>query len=189
MSRGLRRSCYNLFAMMQELYKEIILDHFRRPRHRHEIEDAEIKEHLNNPLCGDEVTVYANLRDDGLDVSFTGRGCAISQASASMLAERLEGKSREEAEEEISAFLEMMRTEPNEDLGEEVKAVVQVVDGVEPGPALEQELQAFCRANLAHFKCPRSIDFEDELPRLPTGKLYKRLLRDRYWGNTTSRIV
>ena len=131
-SRGLRRSCYNLFAMMQELYKEIILDHFRRPRHRHEIEDAEIEEHLNNPLCGDEVTVYANLRDDGLDVSFTGRGCAISQASASMLAERLEGKSREEAEEEISAFLEMMRTEPNEDLGDLValKGVVQTPNRV-----------------------------------------------------------
>ena len=78
---------------------------------------------------------------------------------------------------------------PNEDLGEEVKAVVQVVDGIEPGPALEQELLAFCRANLAHFKCPRSVDFEAELPRLPTGKLYKRLLRDRYWGNTTSKIV
>ena len=75
---------------------------------------------------------------------------------------------------------------PNEDLGEEVKAVVQVVDGIEPGPELEQELLAFCRANLAHFKCPRTVDFEAELPRLPTGKLYKRLLRDRYWGNTTS---
>ena len=78
---------------------------------------------------------------------------------------------------------------PNEDLGEEVKAVVQVMDGIEPGPALEQELLAFCRTNLAHFKCPRTVDFVDELPRLPTGKLYKRLLRDRYWGNTTSRIV
>ena len=78
---------------------------------------------------------------------------------------------------------------PNEDLGEEVKAVVQVVDGVEPGPALEEELLAFCRENLARFKCPRTVDFEAELPRLPTGKLYKRLLRDRYWGDTTSRIV
>jgi nitrogen fixation protein NifU and related proteins len=113
--------------MLQDLYKEIILDHYRRPRHRHEIEDAEIREHLNNPLCGDEVTVYANLRDEGLEVSFTGRGCAISQASASMLAERLAGKSRGEAEEEISAFLEMMRTGPNEDLGDLValKGVVQ----------------------------------------------------------------
>ncbi len=113
--------------MLQDLYKEIVLDHYRRPRHRHEIEDAEIEEHLNNPLCGDEVTVYANLRDEGLEVGFTGRGCAISQASASMLAERLAGKSRGEAEEEISAFLQMMRAEPNEDLGDLValKGVVQ----------------------------------------------------------------
>jgi nitrogen fixation NifU-like protein len=51
--------------MLQDLYKEIVLDHYRRPRHRHEIEDAEIEEHLNNPLCGDEVTVYANLRTRG----------------------------------------------------------------------------------------------------------------------------
>ena len=70
---------------------------------------------------------------------------------------------------------------PNEDLGEEVKAVVQPMPGVEPGPELERELIAFCREHLAHFKCPRTIDFVDELPRLPTGKLYKRLLRDRYW--------
>ena len=113
--------------MLQDLYKEIVLDHYRRPRHRHEIEDAEIEEHLNNPLCGDEVTVYANLRNEGLEVGFTGRGCAVSQASASMLAERLAGKSRGEAEEEISAFLRMMRTEPNEDLGDLValKNVVQ----------------------------------------------------------------
>jgi len=113
--------------MLQDLYKEIVLDHYRRPRHRHEIEDAEIEEHLNNPLCGDEVTVYANLRNEGLEVGFTGRGCAVSQASASMLAERLAGKSQGEAEEEISAFLQMMRAEPNEDLGDLValKNVVQ----------------------------------------------------------------
>ena len=113
--------------MLQDLYKEIVLDHYRRPRHRHEIEDAEIEEHLNNPLCGDEVTVYANLWVEGLEVGFTGRGCAISQASASMLAERLAGKSREEAQEEVSAFLQMMRTEPNEGLGDLValKKVVQ----------------------------------------------------------------
>jgi nitrogen fixation protein NifU and related proteins len=114
--------------VIQELYKEILLDHFRRPRNRGELEGAEIEEHLNNPLCGDEVTVYANLGDgDGLEVRFTGRGCAISQASASMLAERLEGRSREEAESEIEAFLEMMRTEENEELGELValKGVVQ----------------------------------------------------------------
>ena len=78
---------------------------------------------------------------------------------------------------------------PNEDLGEEVKAVVQPIDGVGPGPALERELIAFCREHLAHFKCPRTIDFEEELPRLPTGKLYKRLLRDRYWADHDTAIL
>jgi len=78
---------------------------------------------------------------------------------------------------------------PNADLGEEVKAVVQPMPGVDPTAAFAEELIAFCRENLAHIKCPRSIDFEEELPRLPTGKLYKRLLRDRYWGERTSRIV
>jgi len=78
---------------------------------------------------------------------------------------------------------------PNEDLGEEVKAVVQPVAGVEPGPELERELVAFCTQHLAKMKCPRSIDFTDALPRLPTGKLYKKVLRDRYWGDRKTRIV
>jgi len=78
---------------------------------------------------------------------------------------------------------------PNADLGEEVKGVVQAMPGVETGPDLEGELIAFCGQHLARQKCPRSIDFETELPRLPTGKLYKRILRDRYWGDKRSRIV
>jgi long-chain acyl-CoA synthetase len=78
---------------------------------------------------------------------------------------------------------------PNEDFGEEVKAVVQPLDMADAGPELERELIDFCRAQLADVKCPRSVDFEAELPRHPTGKLYKRLLKDRYWGNRNSRIV
>jgi acyl-CoA synthetase (AMP-forming)/AMP-acid ligase II len=78
---------------------------------------------------------------------------------------------------------------PNQDLGEEVKAVVQAVEPSDAGPELAHELMAFCRAHLAHFKCPRSIDFVDELPRLPTGKLYKRLVRDGYWAGHQSAIV
>jgi long-chain acyl-CoA synthetase len=70
---------------------------------------------------------------------------------------------------------------PNEDFGEEVKAVVQPVDMAQAGPELEQELIAFCRQHLSHIKCPRTVDFEEQLPRHPTGKLYKRLLKDRYW--------
>jgi nitrogen fixation NifU-like protein len=113
---------------MQSFYKEIVLEHFQRPRNRRELELATIEEHINNPLCGDHVTVYAIVHDDTLEeVSFTGRGCSISQASASMLTEQLTGASRNEAEEKIEAFLHMMRTEENEDLGElaALKGVVQ----------------------------------------------------------------
>jgi acyl-CoA synthetase (AMP-forming)/AMP-acid ligase II len=78
---------------------------------------------------------------------------------------------------------------PNEDFGEEVKAVVQPANWNDAGPALEEELIAFCKENLSAIKCPRSVDFDQELPRHPTGKLYKRLVRDRYWGNKDSKIV
>jgi long-chain acyl-CoA synthetase len=78
---------------------------------------------------------------------------------------------------------------PNSDLGEEVKAVVQLMSNVEPSEEISRELIDFCRANLAYVKCPRSIDFAAELPRLPTGKLYKRELRDRYWKGHRSRVV
>jgi long-chain acyl-CoA synthetase len=78
---------------------------------------------------------------------------------------------------------------PNADLGEEVKAVVQLMPDVAPGDEIASELVDFCRAHLARVKCPRSIDFVPELPRLPTGKLYKRELRDRYWRDQRSRIV
>ncbi len=113
---------------MQSFYREIVLDHFQRPRNRHELEDADIQEHIDNPLCGDHVTVYANLRDGAFEeVSFTGRGCSISQASASMLTEQLTGAGRDEAEEKIQAFLKMMRTEEKEGLGElaALKGIVQ----------------------------------------------------------------
>jgi acyl-CoA synthetase (AMP-forming)/AMP-acid ligase II len=78
---------------------------------------------------------------------------------------------------------------PNDEFGEEVKAVVQPVDGVAGGPALEAELIEYCRAHLAGYKCPRTIEFEPELPRDPNGKLYKRRIRERYWQGRTSRIV
>jgi nitrogen fixation NifU-like protein len=113
---------------MQSFYKEILLDHYQRPRNRGELENADLQEHLHNPLCGDQVTVYAALRDGRVDeVTFTGRGCSISQASASMLTEHLSGKDCEVAKAEIEAFLKMMRTEENEELGDlaALKGIVQ----------------------------------------------------------------
>ena len=71
---------------------------------------------------------------------------------------------------------------PNEDFGEEVKAVVQPKNWADAGAGLEAELIAFCRSEMAHIKCPRAIDFDKQLPRHPTGKLYKRLLKERYWS-------
>ena len=70
---------------------------------------------------------------------------------------------------------------PNDDFGEEVKAVVVPADPASAGPELGEELMAYCRSRLAKYKCPVTVDFVDELPRLPTGKLLKRELRLRYW--------
>ena len=78
---------------------------------------------------------------------------------------------------------------PNPEMGEEVKAIVQPADGALADAHLEAELIAYAREHIAHYQCPKSVDFRDELPRLPTGKLYKRLLKDEYWGKTGSRIV
>ncbi|MGE3692617.1 MAG: acyl-CoA synthetase [Novosphingobium sp.] len=73
---------------------------------------------------------------------------------------------------------------PSEDLGEEVKAVVQPAPGVEPGEELAEEIRVYVRERLGKLMTPKSVDFMDELPRLPTGKLYKGALREKYWGKT-----
>ena len=81
---------------------------------------------------------------------------------------------------------------PNEDFGEEVKAVVQPATmpaDADAAAVLERELIAYCRSELADVKCPRSIDFREKLPRHPTGKLYQRLLKDEYWAGHQSRIL
>ena len=78
---------------------------------------------------------------------------------------------------------------PDPEMGERVHGVVQPAIWSDAGPELERELLAYVQSQLAHYKCPRAIDFDRELPREQTGKLYKRLLRDRYWGDKTSRIV
>jgi len=77
---------------------------------------------------------------------------------------------------------------PDEDWGEQVKAVIEPAEGVAPGPALADELVAFCREQLAKYKCPKSIDFVAEMPRDPNGKLYKRKLRDPYWEGRSRAI-
>ncbi|MBA3474315.1 MAG: SUF system NifU family Fe-S cluster assembly protein [Rubrobacter sp.] len=116
-------------SMMRELYTQVIMDHYQRPRNRGELEGADLQEHLLNPLCGDEVTVYAVFDGDRVsDVKFSGHGCSISQASTSMMTERLSGKSRKEAEAEIEGFKAMMIGEkefPETDDLAALKGVIQ----------------------------------------------------------------
>jgi acyl-CoA synthetase (AMP-forming)/AMP-acid ligase II len=78
---------------------------------------------------------------------------------------------------------------PNAEFGEEVKAVVQTAEGIADGPELAAELIGYCRTHLAGYKCPRTVEFDAELPRDPNGKLYKRRIRDRYWQGRESRIL
>ena len=117
---------------LEQMYQEVILDHYRRPRGKGALDAPAGAEVLaaerRNPLCGDEVTVYAAFEDGHVsDVRFTGRGCSISQASASMMTERLMGKSREEAESEIAAFKSRMKGEGEFDETEELAALGGVV--------------------------------------------------------------
>lgn len=113
---------------MRDLYAQVIMDHAQRPRNRGEIEGADMERRISNPLCGDEVTVYAVFEDDHVaDVRFTGRGCSISQASASMMTERLMGKSRAEAEAEVAGFKSRMRGEGEFDEADELAALGGVI--------------------------------------------------------------
>jgi long-chain acyl-CoA synthetase len=78
---------------------------------------------------------------------------------------------------------------PDPEMGEAVKAVVQPVSPATAGPELKAELLAYCREHLATYKCPKTVDFTDQLPREPNGKLYKRLLRERYWAGHSSLVI
>jgi nitrogen fixation protein NifU and related proteins len=94
---------------LRELYQEIIIDHNRNPRNHHAMDDATTQANGFNPLCGDKLTVYAKL-DNGLitDLSFVGCGCAISQASASLMTDALKGKTVEEAHDLFHRFHHML---------------------------------------------------------------------------------
>ena len=96
-------------ASLTALYQDVILDHYRRPRNKGTLEDATISVPMRNPLCGDEVTVELKMDGDRVaDVRFTGRGCSISQASASMMTELVKGKSMDEIDHLRETFRAMV---------------------------------------------------------------------------------
>ena len=101
---------------LEELYQEVILDHSRRPRNFGELPDAAIRVHGDNPACGDEIHLGVKFDGDGglEDIKFAGHGCAISQASASLMTMKLKGKSRGEVEEMFRAFHDLVTTGNND---------------------------------------------------------------------------
>src|SRR5438270_7197745 len=103
---------------LDDLYKEVILDHYKNPRNKRPMPDAELTCSRNNPLCGDEIQVFAHVDGGAVaDVSFQGQGCSISQSSASMLTEAVKGKSLQDAGRLAADFRGMMAGEvdPDED--------------------------------------------------------------------------
>ena len=115
---------------LDEIYKEVILDHYKNPRNKREMPDAELTCSKNNPLCGDEITVFVHAEDGKvLDVSFIGQGCSISQSSASMMTESVSGKTVEEVEELSTSVRGMLsgEVEPDEDAFGELVALKGVV--------------------------------------------------------------
>ena len=103
---------------LEELYQEVILDHSRRPRNFGELPDASVRVHGDNPACGDEIHVAVRFGTNGSldEIKFTGHGCAISQASASMMTSKLKGKSREETMSILRAFQALVTGESAEAL-------------------------------------------------------------------------
>jgi nitrogen fixation NifU-like protein len=115
---------------LDEIYKEVILDHYKNPRNKREMPDAELSCSKNNPLCGDEITVYVHAENAKvLDVSFVGQGCSISQSSASMMTESVSGKTVDEVEELSTSVRGLLsgEIEPDEDAFGELVALKGVV--------------------------------------------------------------
>ena len=101
---------------LEDLYQQVILDHSKRPRNFGEIAEGAVKVHGDNPSCGDEIHLSVRFGSDGgvEDIKFSGQGCAISQASASLMTMKLKGKSRGEAEAMLRAFHDLVTIEVND---------------------------------------------------------------------------
>jgi SUF system NifU family Fe-S assembly protein len=103
---------------LDDIYKEVILDHYKNPRNKRELPNAELTCSKNNPLCGDDITVFIHEDADTIaDVAFQGQGCSISQSSASMMTEAVRGRSVADAQALTKDFRDMMggEHEPDED--------------------------------------------------------------------------
>lgn len=121
---------------LRELYQEVILDHSRHPRHFGKLEGATHSGEGHNPLCGDRVKIYLKVDADGrvADIAFEGKGCAISQASASLMTDMLKGRSVAEAEKLMGGFLHLVKGEDARELGADDRERLDVMAGVSAFP-------------------------------------------------------
>jgi nitrogen fixation NifU-like protein len=120
---------------MNELYEAIILDHYRSPRNTATVEEPDIDLEVNNPFCGDEFHIQLKVEDDAVSqVGITGRGCAISQASASLLAELVKGKSASEVESAVSAVRRLLKGEEITDAEADILGDIEALGGVRKFP-------------------------------------------------------
>jgi nitrogen fixation NifU-like protein len=125
-------------AEIAALYQELILDHYRRPRNKGELEGATTSVTMKNPLCGDEVALHVLLDGDKVsDLKFSGRGCSISQASASMMTQLVKGKSAAEIKELRETFRDMVMgaTDANDQSVEKSLGSLRALSGVSRFPA------------------------------------------------------
>ncbi len=128
---------------LEDLYREIILDHYRSPRNRGELEPPAHRAEGFNPLCGDEIIVFLDVKDDVVEnVAIGGQGCSISQASASMMSAAIKGKSISEVRQTIRAFKELMSIHENEIGGDGNEAGVDGAADDEAEPVNLGDLEA-----------------------------------------------
>ena len=121
--------------MIEALYQDVILDHSKRPRNCHPMDDANRKAEGYNPLCGDKITVFLYVEGNVIkDLGFQGTGCAISKASASMMTDALKGKTLEEATVFFDRFHDMVTTPANVEVNADVLGKMAVLAGVREYP-------------------------------------------------------
>jgi nitrogen fixation NifU-like protein len=120
---------------MNDLYEAIILDHYRSPRNTTPVESPDIDLEVNNPFCGDEFHIQLKVEDDAISqVGITGRGCAISQASASLLAELIEGKSSAEVRAAVDSIRRLLKGEDVTEEEREILGDIEALEGVRKFP-------------------------------------------------------
>ena len=144
---------------LEELYREVILDHYRNPRNQGHIDAPSATAEGVNPLCGDEISLDLAIEDGVVtDIAIAGQGCSISQSSASMMTEAIKGKSREEIETIVGKFRQMMSIEEGEDAGFDPERPGSVLGDIEALQGVRQYPVRIKCANLAWTTLMEALD-------------------------------